>query len=213
MDIKFFMSPYKALYILNFISIIYMTIFIIVQIDSSSHGIKKKVVESYHIFIILTFITMILHLLFLSQKKYAISSLYIFLSLVFNIIIYIKAQNMKRYMYNDEVKVFVYPFSVSTSWIFIMFFMTLNLMFDKNIAQGSSLFVVFAVIELILILIASIAVLFFYKDKIFVVLQVLYLVAVATGTKLNGYFMPIGYLCFLTIVLIFVCLYKFEKKK
>lgn len=212
-DMKFFMSPYKILYVLNFVSLIFMTIFVIVQISSSTYGMKKKVVADYNIFVILIFIFMILHIFFFSQKRYAMASLYIFLSLVFNTIIYIKAQNMKKYMYNDEVRVFVYPFCMFCSWNLSMFLMTFNLMLNTKIEMGSSIFVIFAVIELILIIASSISVLFFYKDKIFIFIQSLYLIAVAIGTKLNDYFMPIGYLCFLSLVLILVSLYKFENRK
>ncbi|WP_242822033.1 hypothetical protein [Peptoanaerobacter stomatis] len=212
-DIKYFMSPYKFLYILNFVSLLYMAVFVIVQIDSSSHGIKKKVVENYSFFLILAFIFMGMHLYFLIQKKYSFAFLYIIIGTLLTAILYIKSQNMKRYMYNDEIRVFVYPFSVFFAWNAIMLFMTFNIMFKSSLVIGSTISIILAFIQLIIIVAISIGVLYFFRDTIFIVIQLLYLLTVAVNTGLNDYFMPVGYLCFLSIILVFVFLYRTKKRK
>ena len=212
-DIKYFMSPYKFLYILNFISLVYMSVFVIIQLDSSSHGIKKKVVENYSFFLMLTFIFMGMHLYFLIQKRYSLAFLNIIIANALTVILYIKSQNMKRYMYNDEVRVFVYPFSVFFAWNAIMLFMTFNIMFKSSLVIGSTISIIFAFVQLFIIVAISICALCFFRDTIFIVIQLLYLLTVAVNTGLNDYFMPVGYLCFLSIILVFVFLYRTKKRK
>jgi len=115
-------------------------------------------------------------------------------------------------MYNDEINMYVCPFSIFVSWSLTLLFITVNIMLTDNLTINSNAFVIIATIELMMILSLSILVLFMYKDKIFVLVQAVYLICLAVNTQINGYFMPVGYLCFLSVVVLGVFWFRIFNK-
>lgn len=215
LDFNYYMSPYKAIYLIGVVFMIAMSTFVMAQVDSSSHGIKKKVIEEYSFFIVMSFILMIGHLYFFINRSFKIATMFIFISFLINVVIYIKSQLMKKYMYNDEIRVFVYPFSVSLFWSIMVNTMSFNVMINNNMVKHTSkLFIVFGILELLYLLLACIPALIFFKDRIVSFFTILYLALLCVNTYFNKYFMPIGYLCFLSIILIVVFWFKaFNNKK
>jgi hypothetical protein len=212
LDLNFYMAPYKVTYIFHAISFIAMMIFVILQLSSSSYGIKKKVTENYSYLTPASFLCMIIHIYFLNIRNFKISAVFAFILLLLTSAIYIKAQAMKRFMYNDEINMYVCPFSIFVSWSLSLLFITVNIMLTDNLTINSNAFVIIATIELMMILSLSILVLFMYKDKIFVLVQAVYLICLAVNTQINGYFMPVGYLCFLSIVVLGVFWFRIFNK-
>ena len=215
LDFNYYMSPYKAIYLIGVIFMIAMSTFVMAQVDSSSHCIKKKVIEEYIFFIVMSFMLMIGHLYFFINRSFKIATMFIFISFLINVVIYIKSQLMKKYMYNDEIRVFVYPFSVSLFWSIMVNIMSFNVMINNNMVKHTSkLFIVFGILELLYLLLACIPTLIFFKDRIVAFFTILYLALLCVNTYFNKYFMPIGYLCFLSIILIVVFWFKaFNNKK
>lgn len=212
LDLNFYMAPYKVTYIFHAITFIAMMIFVFLQLGSSSYGIKKKVTENYSYLTSASFLCMIIHIYFLNIRNFKISAVFAFILLLLTSAIYIKAQAMKRFMYNDEINIYVCPFSIFVSWSLTLLFITVNIMLTDNLTINSNAFVIIATIELMMILSLSILVLFMYKDKIFVLVQAVYLICLAVNTQINGYFMPVGYLCFLSIVVLGVFWFRIFNK-
>jgi len=212
LDLNFYMAPYKLTYIFHAITFIVMAIFVVMQLGSSSYGMKKKVTENYSFLTPASFLCMIIHIYFLNIRNFKVSAVFAFILLVLTSIIYIKAQGMKRFMYNDEINMYVCPFSIFVSWSLSLLLITVNIMLTDNLMINSKPFVIIATLELILILALSILVLFLYKDKIFILVQAVYLICLAVNTQINGYFMPVGYLCFLSIVVLGVFWFRIFNK-
>ena len=85
-------------------------------------------------------------------------------------------------------------------------------MFESMGSYESSAFrVTMAIAQLLFIIALCGFVLWIFTDKIFPINTLLYLVAVCASSYLNGYFMPVGYLYFLTIIVILVIIYKVNK--
>ena len=208
LNLNFYMAPYKVAYIFHLITFVAMMIFVFLQLGSSSYGIKKKVTENYSYLTPASFLCMIVHIYFLNIRNFKISAVFAFILLLLTSAIYIKAQAMKRFMYN----MYVCPFSIFVSWSLSLLFITVNIMLTDNLAINSNAFVIIATIELMMILSLSILVLFMYKDKIFVLVQAVYLICLAVNTQINGYFMPVGYLCFLSIVVLGVFWFRIFNK-
>ena len=203
LDFNYYMSPYKAIYLIGVVFMIAMSTFVMAQ------------VEEYSFFIVMSFMLMIGHLYFFINRSFKIATMFIFISFLINVVIYIKSQLMKKYMYNDEIRVFVYPFSVSLFWSIMVNIMSFNVMINNNMVKHTSkLFIVFGILELLYLLLACIPALIFFKDRIVAFFTILYLALLCVNTYFNKYFMPIGYLCFLSIILIVVFWFKaFNNKK
>lgn len=212
LELNFYMAPYKLAYVFHAVTLVSMAMFVFLQLGSSTYGMRKKVTENYSYLTPASFLCMIFHIYFLNIRKYKIAVVFAFILLVLTILIYIKAQDMKKYMYNDEINMYVSPFSIFVSWNLSLLLITVNIMLTDNLTVNSSPFVIVATLELLIILLLSIFNLFIYKDKIFVIIQAVYLICLAVNTQINGYFMPVGYLCFLAIVVLGVFWFKMFNK-
>lgn len=210
---EFIMSPVKYFHFIYFASLAYMAAFIFVQMDSREHGTCKRVIENYGVLSPLAFIFVVfwgLSLEFLNSKM--LTAVIILAALLFSAVLYIKSQQLKKYLYSDEEAIFVSPFSMFTALLFILFLMNFSNLFSKT--QGSIDLIVISVIIIVLSVAAGALAMIFLKDKIFAVVQIIYLVCALVQRRFDGEFMPVGYTCFLGIIIIMFVWYRvFAKKK
>lgn len=209
----FFLSPFNYTYIIGIFAIIMQGIFIIIQLDSSSHGIKKRVIENYGFSLFLGNIFTIVWMYLFTTKSFKLSLISIFLATLGYDFLYIKANILKKYMYNDERAVFVNPFSVIMVVMNIFLIANLNIVINNICENFVVILTVISLIEIILIIAVSVLTLYFFEDKIVSSLNLVYLAMLIAERIIEDNFMPLGYVCFLAIIVIFVFMYKILKKK
>lgn len=212
-NILFFLSPYKYMYVIGIVSVIMQGIFIVVQLDSSSHGIKKRVIENYGWLLFLGNIFTLGWMYFFSNKSFGISLIFAVFTAIFYNLLYIKSQILKKYMYNDEQNVFVKPFSIITMTANMFLLTNLNIYLNTFVKTSESIIVIISLIEITIIVLITCLILYFFKDKIITFLNLIYLVMILIQRIFDNDFMPLGYICFLAIVVIVVFMYKILRKK
>lgn len=211
---KYFMSPHYAIFIVYIVYMFMMFIYTIVQIEPAKYGIKKRVNDRYMLFPAITFLFLALNTHFIMNSMFKTATLAAFMSLANAIIVYIRADSIKTYMYDDELRTFVKPFAVAVSWNIILVFMSANMTFQSAGAYASTAFkVTMCFLQLLIIILVSTVGLKIFSDKIFSYVLILYMIAVTVSTFLDGYFMPIGYAYFLAVIVVCVIFYKNEKAK
>ncbi|MBS6062264.1 hypothetical protein [Criibacterium bergeronii] len=211
-QVKYFMAPNFVVLLLYLINILYLAGYTIIQLESSKYGMKKRVIDNYLFYPAFMFVFMGLNFHFILNDHYKLAATASVFYFLISVIIYYKAQRLRPYMYNDEVRAFLVPFANNLSWSLVLLFMSLNLMFESMGSYESSAFrVTMAIVQLLFIIALCGFVLWIFTDKIFPINTLLYLVSVCASSYLNGYFMPVGYLYFLTIIVILVIIYKVNK--
>lgn len=203
----FIMSPVKYMNVIYIAGLLFLAGFIIVQLDSREHGTGKRVIENYGFATIVSFIFVTIWGVLLLKSYLLLSFLAIMVSLFTAIVIYVKAHQLKNYMYNDEIAVFVMPFSSYVSLVLTLFLTTIGILLT-NVQFGRVQNIVFSCIMVLISIGLSVISQIKFKDKIFVIVQIFYLIAIAIQRWIAKDFMPMGYICFLAVIAILIVYYK-----
>lgn len=188
--------------------VIYLALgyFVIFQLGKSSYGSKKK--EALEKIGPLFIISCILNGSWLIAWGYDLIPLSLgimFLLLITLYAIYFKVHSMKDYLYNDEKRAFIIPFSLYTAWITVAIIANLAAYFKYIEWGGFGLSETFWIIFSI-ILATLVNLLFIYgkSDFFFGLVGVWALSGIALGRYEEGNIFPVGYVAAAGAVVILI---------
>lgn len=210
---NFLMSAVKYAYFLIPFSLLALGFFILSQLDTKDHGTQKRVLENYGFFAILSFIFSFLWQNFMHRQEMVISLICFIFSVFFSLVIFVKGQKLKKYLYDDEVLILINPFSMYYSSQIILLLVHIGIMLSNGNEISNLHQMIISLVMVLFLSMSSVAIYLIYNDVIYPISQILYLAAIAINNYLQGSFMPMGYICFLAILVIFGGFYKKYRDK
>lgn len=185
--------------------VIYIMIgyFVLYQLGNHGYGARKEVTEKIGIWFIVSCILNVAWLFFWAFDMIGISMIVMLALLVVLYMIYFRIHLLEDYLYNDEKKGFLLPFSLYCGWISVATIANISV-FVKYMHWN--LFNVSEIVWVSLAIILAVLINLFFisirKDKAFGIVGIWALAGIAYGRYLEGGFMPVGYIAGLGVFIL-----------
>lgn len=189
--------------------------FVLYQLGKNGYGARKEVTEKIGIWFIVSCILNIGWLFFWAFDMIVISMIAMLALLVVLFVIYFKIYPLEDYLYNDEKKGFLLPFSLYCGWISVATianFAAFVKYMNWNLFNLSE--VVWTAIAILVAVLINAFFISIRKDKAFGLVGIWALAGIGYGRYLEGAFMPVGYIAGLgTLILVAIMLNTHIRKR
>lgn len=199
--------------------VIYLALgyFVIFQLGKTGYGSKKKeALEKIGILFVVSCILNGVWLIAWGYDQIPLSLGIMVLLLITLYIIYFRLQGIKDYLYNDEKRAFLVPFSLYTAWITVAVIANLAAFFKyinwDGFGISETIWIVFSIVFATLV---NLAFIYFKSDIFFGLVGVWALSGIAIGRYEDGNIIPVGYAAIggAAVILIFVFLNILRNRK
>ncbi len=169
--------------------------FVLYQLGKNSYGARKEASERVGIWFIVSCILNVAWLFFWAFDMIGLSMIPMVGLLAVLYLIYFRVYGVEDYLYNDEKKGFLLPFSLYSGWVSVATIANFAA-FVKY--MNWNLFNISEVVWTAIAIGVAVAVNFFFisirKDKAFGLVGIWALCGIAYGRYQEGSFMPVGYI-------------------
>lgn len=176
--------------------VIYLALgyFVFFQLGKNGYGAKKDAIERIGPWFIVTCVLNASWLVVWGYELMPLAMLIIFLLLIVLYMIYFRLESLKAYLYNDERKAILIPFSLYVSWVSVAsianFAALVKYMNWSMFGIPEWIWIVFSIVVAALL---NIYFIYFRHNKAFGLVGIWALFGIAYGRFQDGNIMPVGY--------------------
>ncbi len=207
-------TPHSITFFVWILVYIMLGYFVLYQLEKSGYGAKKEAVERIGSWFIVSCILNMLWLFFLTFDMIKLSMIIMLTLLLVIYVIYFRVHTVQEYLYNDEKKGLIRPFSLYAGWISaitlvnfaaLVKYMGLNLL---NVGEN-----LWGAVAIVVLTIVNLCFLYFGKDKAFAFTGILTLAGIVYARYLAGNIMPVGYVAIVAIFILVVVMINSRGRK
>ena len=177
--------------------------FVLYQLGKNGYGARKEITEKIGIWFIVSCILNGAWLYFWAFDLIGLSMIAMLALLVVLFLIYFKIYPLEDFLYNDEKKGFLLPFSLYLGWICVATIANFSAFvkyMNWNLFNVSE--IVWVSLAILLAVLINLFFIWIRKDKAFGLVGIWALAGIAYGRYLEGGFMPVGYIAGLGVFIL-----------